>query len=102
MVNLTFVCLFITYFGQWLFGFSLFVFPKASTFTRTRLAPWHVSGGRVLLYMAICAAETGLMQKFTFLQLTNNGESYLINFLALAILLFGITVDLSVSLGHFA
>ena len=102
MVNLTFVFLFIAYFGQWLFGFSLFVFPKASAFTRARLAPWHVSGGRVLLYMAICAAETGLMQKFTFLQLTNNGESYLINFLALAILLFGITVDLSVSLGRFA
>ncbi|KAJ9554040.1 hypothetical protein OSB04_018085 [Centaurea solstitialis] len=87
---------------QWLFGFSLFVFPKASPVTRARLAPWHVCGGRTLLYMAICAAETGLMQKFTFMQLTNNRESYLINFLALAILLFGITVDLSVSLGRYA
>ncbi|KAI3516849.1 hypothetical protein L1887_15933 [Cichorium endivia] len=92
-------CLFIL---QWLFGFSLFVFPKASAVTRARLAPWHVFGGRALLYMAICAAETGLMQKFTFLQLTNNRESYLINFLAVAILLFGITVDISVSLGRYA
>ncbi|KAI3734138.1 hypothetical protein L6452_13601 [Arctium lappa] len=91
-------CIFIL---QWLFGFSLFVFPKASAVTRARLSPWHVFGGRTLLYMAICAAETGLMQKFTFMQLTNNRESYLINFLALAILLFGITVDLSVSLGRY-
>ncbi|KAJ0546862.1 putative ascorbate ferrireductase (transmembrane) [Helianthus annuus] len=91
-------CLFIL---QWLFGFSLFVFPKASVPTRASLSHWHVSGGRMLLYMAICAALTGLMQKFTFMQLKNNRESYLINFLGLAILLFGITVDLSVSLGHY-
>ncbi|KAL8258036.1 hypothetical protein R6Q59_030077 [Mikania micrantha] len=91
-------CLFIL---QWLFGFSLFVFPRASVVTRTRLSHWHVLGGRVLLYMAICTALTGLMQKFTFMQLTNNRESYLINFLALSILLFGITVDLSVSLGRY-
>ncbi|KAI3817095.1 hypothetical protein L1987_10882 [Smallanthus sonchifolius] len=91
-------CLFIL---QWLFGFSLFIFPKASAVTRARLSHWHVLGGRSLLYMAICAALTGLMQKFTFMQLTNNRESYLINFLALAILLFGITVDLSVSLGRY-
>ncbi|XP_071717553.1 probable transmembrane ascorbate ferrireductase 3 [Rutidosis leptorrhynchoides] len=86
-------CLFIL---QWLFGFSLFLFPKAPPVIRARLAPWHIASGRMLLYMAICAAETGLMQKFTFMQLTNNHESYLINFLALLILLFGITVDLSV------
>ncbi|KVH88780.1 cytochrome b561, eukaryote [Cynara cardunculus var. scolymus] len=88
-------CIFIL---QWLFGFSLFVFPKASAVTRARLSPWHVFGGRTLLYMAICAAETGLMQKFTFMQLTNNRESYLINFLALAILLFGITTGAGASM----
>ncbi|XP_076928137.1 putative transmembrane ascorbate ferrireductase 3 [Bidens hawaiensis] len=92
-------CLFIL---QWLFGFSLFVFPKASEVTRTRLSHWHVLGGRMLLYMAICAALTGLMQKFTFMQLTNNRESYVINFLGLSILLFGIAVDFSVSLGRYA
>lgn len=86
---------------QWLFGLSVFLFPNTTANTRARAMPWHICGGRALLYMAICTAETGLMQKATFLELKNNRESYLINFLALAILLFGITVDLSVALARY-
>ncbi|KAK2989690.1 hypothetical protein RJ640_000129 [Escallonia rubra] len=91
-------CLFIL---QWLFGLSMFLFP-ASSLTRARALPWHVCGGRALLYMAICAAETGLMEKFGFLRLQHSREAHLINFLGLAILLFGITVDLSVALARYA
>ncbi|KAL3502115.1 hypothetical protein ACH5RR_036564 [Cinchona calisaya] len=86
---------------QWLFGLTIFMFPQSSMETRVRSVPWHISGGRALLYMAICAAETGLMEKVTFLELQHGTETQLVNFLALAILLFGITVDLSVALARY-
>ncbi|XP_051148586.1 probable transmembrane ascorbate ferrireductase 3 [Andrographis paniculata] len=85
---------------QWLIGLAVFLLPGASAGTRVRAAPWHVSVGRVLLFMAISAALTGLIEKATFLKLRHNGEGRLVNFLALAILLFGISVDLSVSLAY--
>ncbi|CAK9170501.1 unnamed protein product [Ilex paraguariensis] len=86
---------------QWLFGFTVFLVSQASRETRRRAAPWHINGGRALLYMAICAAETGLMEKATFMELQHGRESHLINFLGLAILLFGVTVDLSVALARY-
>uniref|UniRef100_A0A175YRH7 Cytochrome b561 domain-containing protein n=1 Tax=Daucus carota subsp. sativus TaxID=79200 RepID=A0A175YRH7_DAUCS len=87
--------------GMWLFGFSFFLFSQASTVnTRARALPWHVNGGRALLYMAICAAETGLMQKATYLRLGGSRESHLMNVLGVLILLFGITVDISVALAR--
>lgn len=78
----------------------LYLFPSAME-TRARSLPWHITGGRALLYMAICAAETGLMQKVTFLELKYDSESRLVNFLGLAILLFGITVDISITLARY-
>jgi cytochrome b-561 len=54
--------------------------------------------------MSICAALTGLMQKSTFLNLKHllsQRELRLINFTGLAILLFGIFVDLSVALARY-
>ncbi|KAA8529859.1 hypothetical protein F0562_034534 [Nyssa sinensis] len=86
---------------QWLFGFTMFLFPKASLTTRARALPWHICGGRALLYMAICTAETGLMEKVTFLGQLNTRESPLINFTGLAILLFGLSVDLSIALARY-
>lgn len=95
-IGLSTFCLYIL---QWLFGLMLFLFPRSME-ARARSLPWHVTGGRALLYMAICAAETGLMQKANFLQLQDNRESRLVNFLGLVILLFGITVDISVTLAR--
>ena len=87
---------------QWVFGFFTFMFPKASVPTRNKFIPWHLCGGRALLYMAICAALTGLLEKSTFLQLSpHQHESRLLNFTGLAILFFGIFVDLSVALGYY-
>ncbi|KAJ9708615.1 hypothetical protein PVL29_000580 [Vitis rotundifolia] len=81
---------------QWLFGFVLFMFPKASPGTRARALPWHICAGRALLYMAISSALTGLMEKATFLGGSYHGNQALtINFLGLSILLFGILVDFS-------
>lgn len=83
---------------QFFFGFATFLFPGARSEMRERMRPFHASFGRMLMYMAICTAETGLMQKATFLQLESSHENTLINFIAIAVILFGIFVDLSVSL----
>ena len=66
------------------------------------IAPWHVNGGRALLFMAIATALTGLSEKATLMRLQHQNEGRLINFLALCILLFGISVDFSVSLARYA
>lgn len=87
---------------QWLFGLVVFFFPGAKTEVRARATPWHVNGGRVLLFMALCAAVTGLMEKVTFMRLQHQPETRAVNVLGLVILLFGISVDLSVSLGQLA
>ncbi|CAN0876801.1 Probable transmembrane ascorbate ferrireductase 3 [Linum grandiflorum] len=87
---------------QWLLGFFTYMFPKASHGTRGNMMAWHISGGRALLYMAICAALTGLMEKYSILRLQGYGEARLVNFIGLCILLFGIFVDLSVALAHHA
>ncbi|KAM2329870.1 hypothetical protein ACFX1X_020772 [Malus domestica] len=95
---------FILYGLQWLVGAAAFLFPGGTAESRLRLIPWHMSMGRTILYLSICAALTGLMQKFTFLGLSKalgDRESHLINFTALAILLFGIFVDLSVALARY-
>ncbi|CAL8995254.1 unnamed protein product [Prunus brigantina] len=95
---------FILYCLQWVLGFATFLFPKASERTRIRIVPWHMSGGRALLYLSICAALTGLTQKSTFLgveHMLSHRELNLINFTGLSILLFGIFVDLSVALARY-
>ncbi|RZB96055.1 putative transmembrane ascorbate ferrireductase 3 [Glycine soja] len=67
------------------------------------MAPWHVAAVRALFFMAICAALTGLMEKYTMIKLvTHHRESHLINFTGLAILLFGVFVDMSVGLPRYA
>ncbi|XP_051144973.1 probable transmembrane ascorbate ferrireductase 3 [Andrographis paniculata] len=86
---------------QWLFGLVVFLFPGAPSETKARVHPWHISAGRALLFMAICAALTGLMEKVTYLRLQHHHEARVINFLGLAILLFGIFVDLSISLARY-
>ncbi|KAH7570825.1 hypothetical protein JRO89_XS05G0200100 [Xanthoceras sorbifolium] len=97
-IGLVTFCLFCL---QWLFGMSAFMFPGASQTTRARMLPWHICGGRALLYMAICTALTGLMEQFTFLNQKGLRESRLINFTGISILLFGIFVDLSVALARY-
>ncbi|XP_074274945.1 putative transmembrane ascorbate ferrireductase 3 [Silene latifolia] len=91
---------FILYGIQWIFGFATFWVPRPQI-TRAMFLPWHVCFGRALLYMAICTAETGLMQIFTIMGLVDNREARLINFTGLLILLFGITVDLSIVFGRY-
>ncbi|XP_061370268.1 probable transmembrane ascorbate ferrireductase 3 [Gastrolobium bilobum] len=86
---------------QWLFGFVTFMIPGPSAPTRTRML--HRAFGKALLFMAVCAAETGLMEKSSFLNLKPHQREYhLINFTGLAILLFGVFVDFSINFRNFA
>ncbi|KAH6773950.1 Cytochrome b561/ferric reductase transmembrane protein family [Perilla frutescens var. hirtella] len=87
--------------AQWLGGLAVFL-PRGSSESKARIAPWHVNGGRALLLMGICTALTGLMEKATSMKLQHDNEAHLINILGLCILLFGISVDFSVSLARYA
>ncbi|KAK8507944.1 hypothetical protein V6N13_055412 [Hibiscus sabdariffa] len=85
---------------QWLAGLISFMAPQPEV-TKHSLLPWHICGGRTLLYMSIAAALTGLMEQATFQHLQSDREGRLVNFLGLCILLFGIFVDLSVALARY-
>ncbi|XP_027343291.1 probable transmembrane ascorbate ferrireductase 3 [Abrus precatorius] len=85
---------------QWVFGLA--VMFQGSLESRAAAAPWHVACGRALFFMAICAALTGLMERYTMLKpQLHQRESRLINFTGLAILLFGVFVDITVGLARF-
>ncbi|KAL2343539.1 hypothetical protein Fmac_004824 [Flemingia macrophylla] len=79
---------------QWLFGLGFML--RGAAQSRAAMAPWHVAGGRALFFMAICAALTGLMERTTLNPVPQRRESHLINFTGLAILLFGVFVDMEV------
>ncbi|CAJ1935454.1 unnamed protein product [Sphenostylis stenocarpa] len=85
---------------QWLLGLAFML--QGSTQSRAAMAPWHVAGGRALFFMAICAALTGLMERYTSLKQPPQGETHLINFTGLAILLFGVFVDMTVGLTRYS
>ncbi|KAK1425480.1 hypothetical protein QVD17_20832 [Tagetes erecta] len=83
---------------QWLLGFVTFLFPGAKSATRARFAPWHIFSGVVIFFMAIAAAETGLMEVFMFHKLERGQEALVVNFIGLLILTFGVCVGLVVVL----
>ncbi|KEH40690.1 putative ascorbate ferrireductase (transmembrane) [Medicago truncatula] len=84
---------------QWVFGLVTFLVPGAQDATRARVLPWHKIGGKVLFLMAICAAETGLMEKAGFLSLkAHQTETSLVTFTGLSILLFGAFVFVSIGI----
>ncbi|KAK6921558.1 Cytochrome b561/ferric reductase transmembrane, partial [Dillenia turbinata] len=83
---------------QWLFGFFSFFFPGTEGPVRARLAPWHAFMGITIFLIGIAAALAGISQKFIFLGLKREEEAYIVNFTGILILLFGITVALTVIL----
>ncbi|KAJ7566762.1 hypothetical protein O6H91_02G117300 [Diphasiastrum complanatum] len=85
---------------QWIIGFLVYWFPGASSFVRARLLPWHVFLGLVAYVLAVATAESGILEKLTFLETSNiigrkSTEARLANALGLTLLVFAITVVLS-------
>ncbi|KAM6567577.1 hypothetical protein CsatA_026705 [Cannabis sativa] len=89
----------ITAYGlQFLLGFFTFFFPGAAMPARANILPWHTFFGMVIFLLAVCTAETGLLQRFITLGLGLNQEGLIVNFTGLLIFLFAVTVTLSVIL----
>ncbi|KAK4758803.1 hypothetical protein SAY87_020104 [Trapa incisa] len=85
----------ISLFGaQWLMGFMSFWHRGEVRSTRMNVLPWHIFLGLYTYGLAVATAETGLLEKLTFLQTTRNVsrrslESMVVNGLGLGLALLG-------------
>ncbi|KAH1260948.1 putative transmembrane ascorbate ferrireductase 4 [Glycine max] len=80
--------------AQWLIGFLNFWHRGEVRSVRIRILPWHVFLGLYTYALAIATAETGLLEKLTFLQTKRNvpkhsTESMVVNSLGLGLALVG-------------
>ncbi|KAJ7943223.1 Cytochrome b561 [Quillaja saponaria] len=96
------ICVFL--FGaQWLMGFLSFWHRGEVRTVRIRILPWHVFLGLYTYALAVATAETGLLEKLTFLQTKRNvskhsPESMIVNSLGLGLaLLSGVVILAAVS-----
>lgn len=85
---------------QWVFGFVMFFYPGGNGGLRAASLPWHVLFGTFVYVLAVANAAIGYLEKLTFLE--NSGlakfgsEAFLVNFTAVATILYGAFVILSV------
>ncbi|PWA51555.1 cytochrome b561, eukaryote [Artemisia annua] len=89
--------------AQWLTGFLSFWHRGEMRMTRIRVLPWHVFLGLYTYGLAVVTAETGLLEKLTFLQakgvvLKRCSESMIVNGLGLGLaMLCGLVILTAVS-----
>nr|GEV09555.1 probable transmembrane ascorbate ferrireductase 4 [Tanacetum cinerariifolium] len=89
--------------AQWLMGFLSFWHRGEVRMTRIRVLPWHVFLGLYTYGLAVVTAETGLLEKLTFLQtkgvvLKRCSESMIVNGLGLGLaMLCGLVILTAVS-----
>lgn len=81
---------------QWLFGFVTFWLPAAHDRTRAAAAPAHVMAGLAIFMLAVCAAQTGLVEKSA--AAATAAEVKLINVTGIFILLYGVAVASTVAM----
>lgn len=88
---------------QWMMGFLSFWHRAEVRMTRVRVLPWHIFLGLYTYGLAVATAETGLLEKLTFLQTRRNvykscPESMVVNSLGLGLaLLSGFVIFAAVS-----
>lgn len=88
---------------QWLMGFLSFWHRGEVRSTKMKVLPWHIFLGLYTYGLAVATAETGLLEKLTFLQMTRNvsrhsPESMVVNGLGLGLaFLSGIVILAAVS-----
>ncbi|CAM8979904.1 unnamed protein product [Rhodiola kirilowii] len=94
----------ISLFGfQWLMGFLSFWHRGEKRSTRVRILPWHIFLGLYTYGLAVATAETGLLEKLTFLQTRRNlskhcAESMVVNSIGIGLaLLSGIVILAAIS-----
>ncbi|XP_042409658.1 probable ascorbate-specific transmembrane electron transporter 1 [Zingiber officinale] len=90
---------------QWILGFVTFLFPGASGSLKATFLPWHAVFGVFVYLLGIVSAELGFLEKLTFLETFGtvnrfSGEAFLVNCTALAVLLLGVSVVLSLIASH--
>lgn len=86
-------------------GFAAFLFPGASRSLRAGLLPWHAVFGVFVYSLGIVTAELGFLEKLTFLEFAGtvkrfSGEAFLANCTALAVVLLGASVVLTLVASH--
>lgn len=85
---------------QWIYGLGVFFYPGGSTPMRRALLPWHVLIGMFVYVLAVANAAIGFLEKLTFLEAAGlekyGSEAYLVNFTAIATILYGTFVFLTV------
>jgi cytochrome b-561 len=85
---------------QWAVGFATFWYPGGSRNSRATVLPWHSFLGLYIYGLAVATAETGLLEKLTFLQASKtiarySTEALLVNCLGLLLALLSGCVILS-------
>ncbi|KAL6637728.1 hypothetical protein ACP70R_025300 [Stipagrostis hirtigluma subsp. patula] len=82
---------------QWLFGFATFwLRGVARDGTRAAAAPAHIMAGLAIFLLAVCAAQTGLVEKSA--GAASAGETKLINATGVFIVLYGVAVASAVAM----
>ncbi|KAL6190258.1 hypothetical protein ACLB2K_036656 [Fragaria x ananassa] len=84
--------------AQWLMGFLSFWHRGEARTVRLRVLPWHIFLGLYTYGLAVATAETGLLEKLTFLQTRRNvskhcPESMVVNSLGLGLALLSGIVE---------
>ncbi|WOH07581.1 hypothetical protein DCAR_0727013 [Daucus carota subsp. sativus] len=78
--------------SQFLLGVYSFMFPSADARARSRTTKRHMFFSVVVFLMAIISAETGLVERFTFLGLPHRQKDLIMSFTGHLILLSGAAV----------
>ncbi|GAB4826369.1 hypothetical protein Ancab_009234 [Ancistrocladus abbreviatus] len=85
---------------QWIYGFVIFFYPGGTMPLRHDSLPWHVLFGFFVYALAVGNAAIGFLEKLTFLEHSGlakySSEAYLVNFTAIATILYGAFVLLTV------
>ncbi|XP_076935318.1 putative transmembrane ascorbate ferrireductase 4 isoform X1 [Bidens hawaiensis] len=93
--------------AQWLMGFLSFWHRGEVRMSRMRVLPWHVFLGLYTYGLAVITAETGLLEKLTFLQsngvvLKRCNEAMIVNGLGLWLaMLCGLVILTAISPKHY-
>ncbi|MCO5603779.1 hypothetical protein L7F22_057931 [Adiantum nelumboides] len=88
---------------QWICAYAIYWYPGAAGKTRASILPWHGFMGLFIYCMALITAETGLLEKLTFLMVNKvigrfSLEAMFVNSIGLLLIVYGALVILASTL----